>query len=153
VNSDKTHHRLEYFHADGLDYNDYEKLPDIAVNPYGADGRNLRLQHTAYPYTDDEGTAHDALTDDTTPAAILFNGNADGARLMGKPVKDIRETDGRISFCFYESGAAGLFTASASDQPAVYYDLLGRRIAEPSSGLYIIRYADGTTQKKVKMIR
>ena len=99
VNSSPTHHRLEYFHADNCDYNWYEdKLGDNYS--YGSDGRNLRLQYTSYPYVDAEKVTHDALTDTSVPAAILFNPGADGKLLMGKPITDICEKDGLISFLF-----------------------------------------------------
>ena len=99
VNSSPTHHRLEYFHADNCDYNWYEdKLGDNYS--YGSDGRNLRLQYTSYPYVDAEKVTHDALTDTSVPAATIFNPGADGKLLMGKPITDIREKDGLVSFLF-----------------------------------------------------
>lgn len=146
VNSQAKHHRLEYFHPDGLDYNYYDDLYDGEA-VYGPDGRKLHLPNTAYPYTDAEGVIHDALTDDTTPAATLFNKNADGTLLMGKPIKEICEKDGLISFKFYESNAAGISAVQTDSRPVAYYDLQGRRITEPASGLYIVRYHDGTTKK------
>ncbi|MBR4730494.1 MAG: dockerin type I repeat-containing protein, partial [Prevotella sp.] len=98
----KTHHRLEYFHADNHDYNYYEEL--FGDSPYyGDDGRNLRLQTTTYPYVDTEGVIHDALTDTTEPAAKLFNSRSGGEKLMGKPITDICEKDGLISFLFKDS--------------------------------------------------
>ena len=104
VNTTKTHHRLEYFHADNHDYNYYEEL--FGDSPYyGDDGRNLRLQTTTYPYVDTEGVIHDALTDTTEPAAKLFNSRNGGEKLMGKPITDICEKDGLISFLFKDSNA------------------------------------------------
>jgi M6 family metalloprotease-like protein len=146
VNTQPSHHRLEYFHPDGLDYNYYDDLYD-GESVYGSDGRKLHLPNTAYPYTDAEGVIHDALTDDTTPAATLFNKNADGTLLMGKPIKEICEKDGLISFKFYESNAAGISVVQTDSRPVAYYDLQGRRITEPASGLYIVRYRGGTTKK------
>ena len=50
-----------------------------------------------YPGT----TGNDRLTDESLPAATLFNANADGRYFMGKPITDIAETaDGLISFSF-----------------------------------------------------
>lgn len=40
------------------------------------------------------------LTDDTKPAAILNTENSDGRRFMGKPIEDITEANGMISFVF-----------------------------------------------------
>ena len=100
VNSSPSHHRLEYFHADNLDVNYYEKLYGDNMVRYGSDGRNLRLQNTTYPYVDAEGVRHDALTDTSVPAAMIFNPRADGVKLMGKSVTQISEKDGMISFYF-----------------------------------------------------
>ena len=41
-----------------------------------------------------------ALTDDTSPAATLYRANADGRKLMGRPIEDIKEQNGLISFVF-----------------------------------------------------
>ena len=98
VNSSPSHHRLEYFHADNHDYNWYEDWLD--TYPYGSDGRSLRLQYTSYPYVDAEEVIHDALTDTSIPAAILFNQRADDELLMGQWITAIREENGLISFLF-----------------------------------------------------
>ena len=98
VNSSPSHHRLEYFHADNHDYNWYEDW--LETYPYGSDGRSLRLQYTSYPYVDAEEVTHDALTDTSVPAAILFNKRADDELLMGQWITAIREKDGLISFLF-----------------------------------------------------
>ena len=147
VNSNKTHHRLEYFHADNLDYNWYEDwLGDNG--PYGADLRNLCLQNTSYPYIDTEGIRHDSLTDTSVPAATIFNPRADGMTLMGKYVTDIHEEGGLISFRFTDT-STGIVSLSVDAHPVAYFDLQGRRITEPSSGLFIIRYSDGSTKKVI----
>ncbi len=41
-----------------------------------------------------------ALTDETTPAAILYRANTDGKKLMHKPITEITESSGLISFAF-----------------------------------------------------
>jgi len=41
-----------------------------------------------------------ALTDYSTPKAALYNANTDGQKLMHKPIEDITEVDGLISFRF-----------------------------------------------------
>ena len=148
VNNDPAHHRFDYFHADNLDFNYYERLYGRA-NTYTAEGRSIRLQHTAYPYTDGEGVSYDALTDSTTPAASLFHARRDGSRLMGKPITQIQETDGLISFHFCDSPEA--ITPARSDAtPIAIYDLQGHLVKTPSSGIYIVRYADGTTKKCIR---
>ncbi len=41
-----------------------------------------------------------SLTDTTTPAATLYRANADGSKLMGRPIENITEQNGLISFVF-----------------------------------------------------
>lgn len=49
-----------------------------------------------YPGT----TKSTELTDTSKPAAALFNANSDGRKFLGKPVTEITEKDGLISFTF-----------------------------------------------------
>ena len=150
VNSTKSHHRLEYFHADNLDFNYYEELYGGDTAQRGSDGRNLRLKNTTYPYVDAEGISHDSLTDTSVPAAIIFNPRADGVKLMGKSVTDIREEGGHISFHFTDT-STGIATISTDIRPVAYYDLWGSKLpVPPVKGLYIIRYNDGSTKKALR---
>ena len=149
VNVSSSHHRYDYFHADNLDFNYYDYLFDYKV-AYGTDGRNLRLQYTSYPYVDVKGVNHDFLTDTSVPAAMIFNPREDGVNLMGKSVTDIHEKeDGHVSFCFTVT-STGIKTISSNAHPVAVYDLQGRRITAPSSGLYIIQYSDGSTRKVIR---
>ena len=148
VNSTKSHHRFEYFHADDLDYNYYEEFYGDNTAPRGSDGRNLRLKNTTYPYVDAEGISHDSLTDTSVPAAMIFNPRSDGIKLMGKSITDIREEGDYVSFRFSDT-STGIATISAHASPVAVYDLQGRRITEPSSGIYIIKYSDGSTKKVI----
>lgn len=43
------------------------------------------------------------LTDETTPAATLYRANSDGQKLMHKPITNISETEGLISFSFMKA--------------------------------------------------
>ena len=100
VNTTPSHHRLEYFHADGLDYNYFDELYEDK-SPYGNDGRNLRLKNTSYPYTDSEGVVHNSLTKTSSPAATVFNASTSSGLLMGKYISDISESpEGLMSFRF-----------------------------------------------------
>lgn len=45
-------------------------------------------------------SANHSLTDATKPAATLYNANSDGSKYMGKPITEIFEDDGLISFNF-----------------------------------------------------
>ncbi|MBR2291450.1 MAG: M6 family metalloprotease domain-containing protein [Prevotella sp.] len=150
VNGTASHHRLEYFHADGLDFNYFESNWG-RVAKFSKEGRNLRLEHTAYPFIGEDGVSNDALTDTSTPAAMIFNARKDGSLLMGKSVMDIRESDGLISFNFSDI-SSGIVDVSTERRPVAIYDLQGRQypasLSElPSSAIYIIRYSDGTIKK------
>lgn len=79
------HQRCTIFHAD----ND-------------ADGTVLEsIKNDLYPYMVSGMVMNDELTDDSRPAAKLYNRNADGTKYMGKPVTAIRKNaDGTMSFDF-----------------------------------------------------
>ena len=131
VNNNPSHHCLEYFHADNLDYNYYEDLLG-ENNPYGPDGRNRHLQFTSYPYVDAEGVSHDALTDTSVPAAMIFNKHADGMSVMGKPITDIREKSGLVSFHFID---------------VILGDANGDKIVNAADIVEIVNYIMGTASK------
>ncbi|MBO7139025.1 MAG: M6 family metalloprotease domain-containing protein [Prevotella sp.] len=83
--SDNTHQRCAIVNADNdeeIDYNDYYNWVDD-------------LRGDLFGYKNHE------LTDESTPAAMLYNMNIDGSKLMGKPVTNIYEAnDKTISFDF-----------------------------------------------------
>ena len=148
VNNNPNHHRFDYIHADGLGFNYYQSIYGTA-NRRDEYGRSIRLKGSAYPYTDAEGVVHDALTDNTSPAASLFHANSDGSLFMGKPITQIRENDGLISFHFSDTPDA-IVPLSTETVPVAVYDLRGHALPlgnTLSPGIYIIKYADGTTKK------
>ncbi len=77
------HQRCTIFHAD----ND-------------ADGTVLEsIKNDLYPYMSGSVPLNDELTDDSRPAAKLYNKNADGTKYMGKPITAIKKNvNGTISF-------------------------------------------------------
>ena len=79
------HQRCTIFHADNDD-----------------NGQDLgSIQNDLYPYMVSGTVMNDELTDDSRPAAKLYNKNADGTKYMGKPVTAIRKNaDGTMSFDF-----------------------------------------------------
>ena len=100
-----------------------------------------------YPYTTKsiDGTvtiANDCLTDDSKPAASVFNTTINGCKLMGKPVTNIRRDEqGLISFDFMggTSGISGIMTDS-DPRELEYFDAHGRKVSTPLHGsIYIIR--------------
>lgn len=79
------HQRCTIFHADNDD-----------------NGQDLgSIKNDLYPYMVSGRVMNDELTDDSRPAAKLYNRNADGTKYMGKPVTAIRKNaDGTMSFDF-----------------------------------------------------
>ena len=119
----------------------------------------------AYPYL-----GNDSLTDNSTPAASVYNIHEAGTYYMGKPITGIRhdEAGGTVSFRFAcrnggqsASGITAPETASPIGQGAsAVYDLQGRMIGRTDAegclsgnapaGVYIIKGHDGTTRKVTK---
>lgn len=82
VNNDPTHQRMTPFHADNA-----VTATDFATRTAGND---------PYPYL-----KNDSLTNNSKPAAALFNSNVDGKAYMNKAVLDIkRNDDGTMAFRF-----------------------------------------------------
>lgn len=79
------HQRCTIFHADNDD-----------------NGQDLgSIKNDLYPYMVSGMVMNDELTDDSRPAAKLYNRNDDGTKYMGKPVTAIRKNaDGTMSFDF-----------------------------------------------------
>ena len=90
----------------------------------------------AYPYQD-----NDSLTNTSTPAAILWNANTDGTKLMNKSVHDIDVTNGLASFRFTEDTPTGIEERTTQQLPETLYDL---------GPISIIRYSNGTIKKVMK---
>lgn len=105
---------------------------------------------------DDAGVVNASLTNDSKPAATLFNANTDSLKLMSKPITNIQmAADGTVSFDFMKeavSVAPIRYSANGGDVPVAYFDYSGRCLPSVPScpGIYIVRYADGTTRKVVR---
>ena len=56
-----------------------------------------------------------SLTDDTDPASVVFTETGDNPGYMGKPITDITETDGIISFKFMGGTETGIKSINSSD--------------------------------------
>lgn len=85
VNNDYNHQRCTIIPADN------------SFGPYQGDYYPNDLDGDPFPGT----SGNTSLTDATTPAAKLYNNNADGRKYMGKPITSISEdTEGLISFVF-----------------------------------------------------
>ena len=97
----------------------------------------------AYPYM-----GNDSLTNNSLPRAELYNLNPDGIHYTSKPITNIKEENGLISFEFKNlvknrSGETAIRSISAaSDERKTIYNLQGRDMGtNPSAlpkGIYII---------------
>ncbi|MCF0196275.1 MAG: M6 family metalloprotease domain-containing protein [Bacteroidaceae bacterium] len=58
-----------------------------------------------------------SLTNTTTPAAALYNANSDGKKYLNKPIENIAETDGVISFTF--DGGSSIPAPEVPEKPEV----------------------------------
>lgn len=88
VNNTASHQRCTIIPADNQfmtgSYNGqkYATSDDLAGDPYPGTSKNK------------------SLTDTSKPAATLYNANTDGSKYMGKPIENITESNGLISFTF-----------------------------------------------------
>ena len=117
---------------------------------------NKQMKGITYPHTDSEGGTINELTDYSTPAATVFNTNTDGTKRMGKPIRQITETNSLIGFKFFSSNATPVKAVSTAEGEATIantYRLNGQRMANGSSQgrqVVIARDANGNARKMVK---
>lgn len=128
LNNDADHLRCTIIPADGASesYYDGDYLQALAGDPWPGTSGNTELTNTS------------------SPAATLFNANTDGSYFLNKPITDIKETDGFISFTFDGGGDSDAIRdiashATANDASPMLFDLTGRRVTHPlGGGLYIL---------------
>ena len=121
-------------------YNDHERLTVIAAD----NSRNTSDAATdAYPYKD-----KDSLTNNSLPRAELYNLNPDGIHYTSKPITNIKQENGLVSFVFknqvknkpQDTGIKNVFTIQENRKHI--YDLRGRNLGTDASalpkGVYII---------------
>ena len=87
----------------------------------------------AYPYLE-----NNALTNTSTPAAVLWNENTDGSKLMNKPLTNMSVTNGLASFTL-TAGPSAIDDVSVSKDS---YEVLYRQGA-----LSIVRLPNGEVRK------
>ena len=91
----------------------------------------------SYPYKE-----NNALTNTSTPAAIVWNKNSDGTKFMNKPLTNMAVAGGLASFDFSDTPTGLSAQPSALGlQPTVLYRF---------GSIDIIRTADGNIQKVVR---
>ena len=142
VNITDSHFRFDLVHADNLDYNDWDnlissnKLSTYADSPYL---HNRHLSTSAYPWSTDSTTfVNNELTDDSTPAAMMFNENAEGEKLLSKAITNIQMLDdGLISFDFMGGEPSAITAVPTPPANGNVYNIMGQQITTPHKGLYI----------------
>lgn len=102
------HQRCTIFHADNDD-----------------NGQDLgSIQNDLYPYMVSGMVMNDELTDDSRPAAKLYNRNDDGTKYMGKPVTAIRKNaDGTMSFDFMEGSEENILDNTTKKEGTAIKDI------------------------------
>lgn len=162
VNNTPGHRRYDIVHADGLDYGAWEKIVGND-NPY-VSGHCRILSTSAYPYyAEDSTVVNDRLTGDSSPAAVMFNANADGHKHLSQDITNISMTaDGLVSFDLAAYDVATITRPAIDSRDGASYDRvvtqvfdlrgrsLGNSLQSQLPGIYIIRYADGTARKVVR---
>jgi len=150
INNEEGMPRYHLVSADNLDYNAWVELYNSRGGGYPYQNKSMMnsnyLSSAAYPWaTDSTDFVNNELTDSSIPAAIMYNRNAKGNKLLSKPITEItRHADGTISFVYHASTPDGLITTSAiSHQPSTIYTLTGRKIQPEAinslpKGIYII---------------
>src|SRR5574344_872446 len=80
-------------------YADHPRLMIVPANNMYSEDANV-VSGFAYPYVVDGKIVNDSLTDESSPAADVFNCNVHDTGKMNQPVTSILENDGKISFRF-----------------------------------------------------
>ncbi len=128
VNIDSTHIRMDVLRADNI--------------KDGNTGRNVFLGYQGDLFPGTKGVT--SLTDDTTPATTLFNGES---KKLSRPLYNIalNEQTGIVSFGYLDATITGIRTVENASQPLsrtdVVYSLDGRilpSLGQAPSGVYIV---------------
>ena len=155
--------RFDIVHADNMDYtewNDFLKNSG-AKSQYAESPRlhNLHLSGSPYPHTDGDNQVNNQLTDTSVPAAVMYNNNLDGEKLMSKPITNITMSEeGLITFDFMGGDdTTGIDDVNVNDnENEQWYDLQGRRVYSPStlhpspSTLLLVKEKNGTVRKIIR---
>jgi hypothetical protein len=92
-------------------------------------------------------TGKTEFTDYSTPAAKFYNLNAEGNFMMNHSITEISESGELISFVFDEEAlSVSQIDNGQWTMDNVIFDLQGRKIEQPSHGIYIIS-VDGNRRK------
>ena len=93
-------------HADNLDYTAWAALTTPGKHQNKPYMNSMMLSTSPYPWSTDSTTfVNDALTDTSVPATLMINANANGQKLLSKPITHIKVSDdGLVSFDFLIKG-------------------------------------------------
>ena len=161
VNDTQNQLNYDIIHADGLDYTQWDNLMDERGISSSWQNKpmmnNWHLSTSPYPWATDSTETNNQLTDESSPAPVMFNKNADGSLLLSKPITNIQvSADGYVSFNFMggDPTAISIPVESPRDKTATgrqgLYDLQGhRRKGATGKGLYIEIRQDGTIRKVI----
>ena len=141
VNNTTNHLRFSIVNADNMTFDAWDKLLQGKTSYQNADRMNSQYLSTSpYPYSSDTiPTVNNLLTDDSTPASVMFNANAEDSRNLSKPITNIRMSDdGLVTFDFMGGTPDAIQTVPADERRHDLYDLYGRKVLVPKKGLYIV---------------
>jgi M6 family metalloprotease-like protein len=110
VNNKKGEPRFDIVHADNMDYAQWEAYIGRAKHKNKAYMNSYLLSTSPYPWATDSTTfVNTELTDTSIPAAEMYTTNAEGSKLLGKPITNIRMSeDGLVSFDFMGGAAPAI---------------------------------------------
>ena len=142
VNNTKGHFRFDLVHADNLDYEQWDVIIPRTDTQWTEEFmlHNKHLSTSTYPWTTDSTTfVNSQLTDNSVPAAMMFNENEKGSKLLSKTITNIQMSeDGLISFDFMGGNPSGMFsTVLSPNGSSAVYNIMGQRVAIPNKGLFI----------------
>jgi len=130
-NDDPKRQRMIYFPADNS-YGTHETIDGLVYWYAQFD----EIAGDLFPGT----KGNTSFTDDTQPAATLYNANTDGRKFMGKPITDITESaDGLISFNFMmeQPSAIDALQDDPQTDSQYIYNLNGQRVSADYKGIVI----------------
>lgn len=143
-NNIATHQRMSIIPASGI----YGTLSGTTGNRY----YNVsKAQYRAHLFPGSSGIRQ--LTDDThtNSGAQLFHPNTDGTLRMNKPITDITEQDGHISFTFMGGAAQAITSPHTCNQESAsapsYYTIGGTPVSHPLQGGIYLQWNGATTRK------
>ena len=122
------------------DYDGYNTHQRCTIIPADNNFGNSDIATDVFPYKD-----KDCLTNTSLPRAELYNLNPDGIHYTSKPITQIKQEDGLISFVFQNqltNKVSGIQDLQSVRKTNVIYDLQGRSLGTSTDalpkGIYII---------------